>query len=368
MTNADALRRLERQVRLRLDARMAGRRVWESLPAIIQIVAAVAASYSIAYYGLGHSVPIMAITVTINSLGFTRDARPRRVVETVIGILLGVALSEGMSLILGKGVWQLVVVLLVVFVIGRAVSSNPGFAVAAAVPSAIVVILPIADGGPFSRTLDAAIGGAVALLATALIPRNPRRAATRDRRTLLSTIDQGLGSVIDCLRHADEGAGELALTRLRSTQPLVDAWTTSLDSAIAVSRISPWLRSRLPELQRDARVLTAADLTARHLRSVARRVEFLVRDGVPRPALAEIISQFATGVRLLGDELDDPQLAGAARSVLADLARRLDPGVVVPDAHVTDAAIVLMLRPLAVDLLVGTGMPVDEARGLLPQV
>lgn len=368
MTDSPALRKLERQVRRRLDLRMAGRRVWESLPAIIQIVSAVAASYSIAHFGLAHSYPILAVTVTINSLGFTRDARPRRVVETVIGILLGVALSDGMSLVLGKGLWQLVVVLLVVFVVGRAVSSNPAFAVAAAVPSALVVILPVPDGGPFGRTLDAAIGGAVALLVTALIPRDPRRAATRDRRTLFSAIDQGMESIIDCLSHADTGAGELALTRLRSTQPLIDAWTTSLDSAIAVSRISPWLRPRLPELHRDARALTAADLAARHLRSVARRVEFLVRDGVPRPALAELISQFATGIRYLGDELGDPQLAGVARSVLADLARRLDPAGVVPDAHVTDAALVLMLRPLAVDLLVGTGMPIDEARELLPEL
>ena len=89
MTDSPALRKLERQVRRRLDVRMAGRRVWESLPAIIQIVSAVAAAYSIAHYGLGHAVPILAVTVTINSLGFTRDARPRRVVETVIGILLG---------------------------------------------------------------------------------------------------------------------------------------------------------------------------------------------------------------------------------------------------------------------------------------
>lgn len=368
MTDSPALRKLERQVRRRLDVRMAGRRVWESLPAILQIVAAVAAAYSIAYYGLGHLVPILAITVTINSLGFTRDARPRRVLETVVGILLGVALSDGMSLILGKGVWQLAVVLLVVFVIGRIVSSNPGFAVAAAVPSAIVVVMPFVDGGLFVRTIDAAIGGAVALLATALIPRDPRRTATLDRRALLSTICQSLDSVIDCLRHADSAAGELALARMRTTQPLVDAWTTSLDTAVAVSRISPFLRSRLPELQRDARVLTAADLTTRHLRSVARRVEFLVRDGVPRPALADVMSQFAMGIRLLGEELDDPQLTGAARSVLSDLARRLDPAGVIPGAHVTDAAIVLMLRPLAVDLLVGTGMPIDEARDLLPQV
>ena len=368
MTDSAPLRRLERQVRRRVDARLAARRVWESLPAIVQIVAAVAAAYSIAHWGVGHAYPILAITVTINSLGFSRDARPQRVAETVLGILVGVALSDGLSLVIGKGLWQLVVVLLVVFVVGRAVSSNPAFAVAAAVPSALVVILPVPDGGVFGRTIDALIGGVIALIVTALIPRDPGRAAARERRGLFAAMGEALASVVDCLRDADEAAGELGLTRLRRTQPLVDAWSATLESAIAVARISPFLRSRLPELQRSSRVLVAADLTTRHLRSIARRVEFLVRDGVPRPALAELLAQFGTGIALLGEELDDQQMVGAARSLIADLARRLDPAGVVPDGDLRDAALVLMLRPFAIDLLAGTGMPAAEARALLPPV
>jgi hypothetical protein len=185
---------------------------------------------------------------------------------------------------------------------------------------------------------------------------------------MFAAVQESVSSIVDSLADADSAAGELALSRLRRTQPLVDAWTDTLESAIAVARISPFLRSRLPELQRNARALTAADLTARHLRTVSRRVEFLVRDGVPRPALAEVVTQLGTGIRLLGEELIDPQMAGAARSLLTDLARRLTPDQVAPDAPMTDSAVVLMLRPLVVDLLVGTGMPIAEARALLPVV
>jgi uncharacterized membrane protein YgaE (UPF0421/DUF939 family) len=367
-STADQLRRLERRVRRQLDVKMAGQRVWFSLPAIAQILIAVAASYSIAHWGLGHAVPIMAVTLTINALGLTRDARPVRVAESVLGILLGVALSDGLSLVFGKGLWQLIVVLAVVFVVGRIVSAKVSFAVAAAVPSALVVLLPVPPGGPFSRTVDAAIGGAVALLVTALIPRDPTRASRRDGRLLFSVLSESTGSIVDGLADADSAAGELALTRLRRTQPLIDNWTTSLDTALSVSRISPFLRRRLSELRRDSRALTAGDLSARHLRTLARRVEFLVRDGQKRPALAEIVHEIQTAVTLLGQELTDLQLAGQARSLLSDLARRLDPATVVPDAGVTDAAIVLMVRPLVVDLLVGTGMEPDAARKLLPPV
>ena len=39
-----------------------------------------------------------------------------------------------------------------------------------------------------------------------------------------------------------------------------------------------------------------------------------------------------------------------------------------PDAGVAESSILLLLRPLTVDLLVGTGMDIEEARGLLPRL
>jgi uncharacterized membrane protein YgaE (UPF0421/DUF939 family) len=362
-----ALRRLERRIALRARVRDGVRRVWGSLPAILQIIVAVVISYSITHWLLLHPFPVLAITVTITSLGLTRDARPRRVAETLLGIVLGVAVSEAIALVAGTGVWQLAVVLLVVFVVGRFVSPNPQFAVAAAVPSAIVLLLPAPDG-VFGRTLDAVIAGAVALLVTALIPRDPGRAAARDRQVMFAILTESTESIARSLSDGDEAAGELALSRLRRAQPMFEAWRQSLDTAIAVARISPFLRGRLPELRRDARAVDAVDLATRHLRTIARRSHYLVRDGIPRPGLADAVGGVATGIRMLGEELRDPQEAGAARSVLTDLARRLDPAVLLPDAGLADAAALLLLRPLVVDLLVGTGMPYDAARDLLPEV
>ena len=177
--------------------------------------------------------------------------------------------------------------LLVVFLVGRALSPNPGVrGRGGGAVGARRCCCRHPDGGPFERSLDGLVGGVVALLVTALVPRDPRRAALRDGRTLFSVFDESLGSIVDCLTDAEPAAGELALGRLRRTQPLIDAWTTTLDTAVSVARISPWVRRYLPELRRHERVLRAADLTSRHLRHVARRCEFLVRDGEPRPALA----------------------------------------------------------------------------------
>jgi uncharacterized membrane protein YgaE (UPF0421/DUF939 family) len=361
----DALGKFERRIHLRLRARTAISRVGASLPAIVQILVAVAAAYSLAHWGLGHATPLLAVTVTISSLGFARDARPRRVAESLLGILLGVGLADVLSYFLGSGLWQLVLVLLTVFVVGRAISPNPAFAVAAGIPSALVMLLA-EHTVLFSSTLDALTGGATALLATALVPRDPRRTARRDGRAVFSVFAESLGSIVDCLQSADAAAGELALERLRRTQGLIDGWATSLDTAISVARISPFLRHHLPELRRQARVQHAADLTARHLRSVARRAQALARDGETRPRLASIVRRTAVVIHDLG--ADDSGSDPAVREALLQLSRRLDPLRVTPGAGVADAAIVLQLRPLVIDLLVATGMPVEQARAALPTV
>lgn len=358
------LRRLERRIVRVSTWRAAGRRVWESLPAILQIVAAALASYAIAHYAVGHATPIMAVTVVVSSLGLTLDARPIRVLQSVLGILLGVALAVGLEFVAGKGWWQLGVVLLLVMALGRLLVKNPAFPVAAAIPAALTIVLPV-NGSAFDRVIDAGIGGAIALLATALIPRDPRRTALRDGHRLYSVLVESTTGTVDALRTGDSAAGELALSRLRRTQELVDAWAQSLETARSIARISPWLRARLPELDRHLRALRGGDHAARHLRLIARRAEFMVRDGVRHEALSGLIDEFRGVLELIALELDDVQLAGAARNVLWDLTARLGPAAV-PRASVAESALIVQLRPLAVDLLVATGVPLAEAQARLP--
>ena len=346
----------------------AGRRAVESLPAALQIVVAVVVAYSIAHFLLGHAAPIIAVTVTIAALGISRDARPRRVLEIAIGVTIGIAVSELILLALGNGIPQLAIVLFTTLVVSRAVSANPAFALAAGVQAMIVLLLPDPVGGPFTRSIDAIVAGAVALLVTALIPRDPRRAESRDARALFSVFGEALDGVVDALANGNHPAAELALERLRRTQALLDNWTVSLDSAIAIARISPWLRRHLPELAQHKLVLAGADLASRHLRVIARRVVVVVADGRPHPELAALMGELASDIDLLGRGLADRKLVGGSQSGFARLAAQLDPETIMPDAELRETMIVVLVRPLVVDLLVTTGMSVDDARALLPVV
>jgi uncharacterized membrane protein YgaE (UPF0421/DUF939 family) len=363
---SDALRRFERRLNLRLSAKAITRRALNSVPAALQIVLGVVLSYSFAHFVLGHATPFIAVTVVISTLGFARDARPRKVIESTLGILIGIALSELIRFVIGAGIWQLAVVLLVTILVARALSPNPAFALAAATQSALVIILPSPVGGPFTRSLDGLVAGVVALLLTALIPRDTRRIATRDGKALASTLSQSMASLLEGLTESNLPAASLAFERLRRTQSLVDNWTTSLDSAFAVARIAPFLRRQLPDLRRQKALLEGFDLASRHLRVIARRIYFLLKEGGGRAELVDLFSEIAAILDLMGEAIEDASKLEEAAAALRALAPRLDPEKFMPHAPVTESVFVLLCRPLVVDLLIASGYTIDDARALLP--
>lgn len=343
-------------------------RLTDSAPAILQVGIAATAAYAIGRDVLGHPLPLFAVTVTITSLGLSRDARPARVLETAIAITLGIALSDLLLLGIGRGWWQLFIVLVATLAAARLLSATVPFALAAAVQAILVALFPAPAGDEVSRLVDGVVGGTVALLVTALLPRNARRQAVAEGRRLFAEVTAALASLAESLRLADVPAADSSLERLRGTQPILDAWAEALDSAVSVARISPFLRRTLPDLARQQRLQRGMDLACRNLRIVTRRADFLLRDGRPRPALAEIAGATGGAVAVLGGALTRPQRFDLARRELESIAASLDPGRVIPDAGISETMVLMLLRPLLVDLLTATGVHQDQARVLLPPI
>jgi uncharacterized membrane protein YgaE (UPF0421/DUF939 family) len=351
-----------------LAARLArgSRRLRDSVPAILQITVTAVAAYAFARYALGHEQPLIAAIVAISALGFVRDARPVRVLETVVAMTLGIALAEVLLLSFGGGILQYGVALALTLAVARLASPNAAFAIAAAVQCTLVMLVPAPEGGPFVRTLDALVGGAFALLATAIIPRDPRRAAMREGRRLLGEHVAVLLELSEALRSGStDGAGR-ALSRVRATQPVVDAWTTSVDSGLAIARVSPIVRRSRFDLERQRVMLAGIDLATRNLRIVARRIEWVLRDGVPRPEIADVLARSAVAVQVLEESLRDVAQQPVARQAFAEIAHHLEPARVLPDAPPGDRRTFAALRPYLVDLLTATGMGLGAARAVLP--
>ena len=254
------------------------------MPAIVQITVTAVAAYAFAGFVLGHDQPLIAAIVAITALGFVMRAAVR-VLETVIAMTLGIALAEVLLLAFGAGL-QYAVALALTLAVARLVSANAAFAIAAAVQCSLVMLVPAPAGGPFVRTLDAIVGGAFALAATAIIPRDPRRAAIREGRRLIAEHVAVLGELADALRagRTDAAGGR---SRGGATQPLVEAWTASVDSGLAIARVSPIVHARLRP-RAPARGSSGLDLATRNLGIIARRIEWVLRDGRPRPEIADV--------------------------------------------------------------------------------
>jgi hypothetical protein len=159
-----------------------------------------------------------------------------------------------------------------------------------------------------------------------------------------------------------------ALKEVRRTQPLIDNWRMSLDSAISISRISPFMRKFRDDLTGQVRVLRGMDLAMRNLRVVVRRIDFLIRDGQKRPYLAELLDQIASGVSDLAEGVDEPAQRFKAQEKFVEIIHQLDPKQFGIADQLQEASVLLLLRPLMVDLLCASGMSEDDARAELPQI
>ena len=342
-------------------------RVADSLWQIMQLVLASICAYLIARYGLGHPVPLLAVTVALSSLGFARDTRPGRVATTALAMVMGVVLSETMLVLFGPGAAQLLVVILLALLLARLVSANPTFALTVAMQAVLVQLLDAPTGGDFARVLDGLIGGLVALAFTALVPRNPIRLSRADSRVLFATIKETLAKLREVLLTADKATADLALENIRQTQPLVDNWKSSLESAEAIARISPFYRWAQKEVA-DQKVLFAGlDLATRNLRVITRRVDFLLEDQSPRPQLAAVIAKTLIAVDLLEQSLDDFSLRAKAQTYLLKLLKQLDPKSL-GEVGLSELVVFMQLRPMIVDLAIAAGVEPAKARELLPHV
>lgn len=352
--------------RARFDPRPAFVRVRLSGIPIVQIVVAATGSYAFAHYVLGHPAPLLAATVTVSSLGLVRDARPRRVLETVLGMLVGILVAEVLLIVTGSGWWQLALALGVTLVVARLLSPQAGFAIAAAIQSLIVMVIPAT--APFLRMVDGVIGGIAALLVTALIPRNPLRDALHEGGAVFTAVENTSATLVQALRRGDRLRAERGLEKARALQPLLDDWRSSLESGRAIAKVSPFLRRQRFELERQDRIRESVELATRNMRVVARRIVYLCDDGVARPVAADLLAEIVRGAGFVADSLDDISFEPAARAALLAVASRLDPAELLPGASLGDQNLIAAMRPLTVDLLVATGMPPGDARAAVPRI
>lgn len=323
---------------------------------------------------LGHQGPLFAATSAIVALGFTRDPRLRRVLEVGVGCTIGIAVGDLLLHWLGSGIWQAALVVFLSILLARFLDSGVIFTTQLALQSLLVVLLPIPEGGPFSRSLDAVIGGCFALAATFLIPKDPRREPQEDLKEVLAELTLVLRECAAALSYNDSTTAWHALVRARGQQQRIDNMRQGLRGSLEIAKLSPMYRRHLQEVEGMAQLMTRVDYAMRSSRVLARRLATAINNAALSDAgtmhLAEVVGQTASAVDELAAAVSGAKTHSSmshARNSLAEIAIRLHPS----DLEITlmeGQTVVLLFRTLMVDLLEAADMDPVEARALLPKL
>ncbi|MFE4082034.1 aromatic acid exporter family protein [Paenarthrobacter sp. YIM B13468] len=346
-----------------------------SLTPAIQMTVCAVGAYAFAEYILGHQGPLFAATSSLIALGFSRDPRLRRVIEVGLGCTLGIVVGDLLLHWLGAGILQAAVVLLFSILLARFLDSGTIFTTQLGLQSLLVVLLPAPAGGPFTRSLDAVVGGVFALLVTILVPKDPRREPRKDVQKILHELAEVLRECGKAMVESDSTIAWHALIRGRNCQPLVDRMRQTLRASGEVATLAPAHRRHRDELASLEHSLEYIDLALRNSRVFARRLTSAINHAALSDEAIDSISEVLQETAAAIDELTiglAEQSEGTrrvhmrhARNELTDIASRLHPKML--DVQKLEGETVVMLfRPLMVDLLEASGLESDEARDVLP--
>ncbi|MHA7190310.1 FUSC family protein [Arthrobacter sp. MDT2-16] len=362
---------------LRKRSRIGFRRSSNSVIPALQMTVCAVGAYAFAEQILGHNGPLFAATSSMISLGFSRDPRLRRVLEVAIGCTLGISVGDLLLTFFGTGLWQAAAVLFISILLARFLDSGTIFTTQLGLQSLLVVLLPAPEGGPFTRSVDAIVGGLFALVITVLLPRDPRREPRTNVRGLLGELSGVIRDSASALRQSDSTLAWHALVRARNCQSQLDTLTGSMKAAREVARISPAYRRHRDEIGSLGSAIESIDLAIRNSRVFSRRLTSAINHAALTDEAIESLSQSledtADAVDALSRGLSarDPAERRLnlrrAREELAAVATDLHPDSL-NISRLEGEGLVLLLRPLVVDLLEATGLTHEDAADYLPRL
>ena len=225
-----------------------------------QAAAAAGLAWLVAHDVLGHAQPFFAPIAAAIALSTSGIRRGRRILQMVAGVLLGIAIGEGASAVIGTS--ALSVGLVVLATMAAALVAGVGFFsegmmfVNQSTASAILVVALHRHGTGAERLLDALVGGAVAgVIGVGLFPAEPMRLMRNAEREVLRSLAGALGRVAELLRTATRAETDWTLAAAQDIHRQLAALGTARRTARANVRVAPrrW-RLRDAVAVEDARI------------------------------------------------------------------------------------------------------------------
>ncbi|WP_203723551.1 FUSC family protein, partial [Actinoplanes teichomyceticus] len=319
-------------------------------------------AWFVAHDLIGRPVPFFAPVAAVITLGSSVGQRMRRTAELVFGVAVGIGLGDGLMVLIGSGPVQIGLMVLLAVLVATTVGGGAPLIVQSASSAVLVATLTSSTGQPWSRFLDALVGGGIGLaVMTVLLPINPLSVVRRAADPALRAFTAGLHEAALGLAEGDPDVIQAALARLRSAEGTFAAFRTAIDAARENVAFAParWrARGALAQYVEGAPQLTYA---LRNVRVMIRRAQTALND---RERVPEVLP---ASVRHLGDAVDllrqewargaEPVAARErALRAAAESGRAYQTGV-----GYSGGVVVAQIRTSVADLLRATGVEHAEA-------
>lgn len=342
------------------------RRLWLSFVPILQCGLASGLAWWIAADIVHHDRPFFAPIAAVVSLGLSLAKRWRRSVELIGGVLIGIIVGDVGISILGSGGWQISVVVAIAMSVAVFLDKGVMIPIQAASSAVLIATLIPPGTGSFGRAVDALIGGGIGLLVVALVPINPARRARRDAAEILSILRNLSADLAIALRLEDEDGIYRVLATARGTQGAIDSLRAGVTAGREVSRLSPMYWSSRGRVERIGATADPIDNAVRNFRVICRRSLGVTQRGIAiEPEIVGVVDDLQLGFEtlramMMAEPGDGPDQADAAR-VIRSIVRKARTSLADGVEDLSEAAMLVELRSLLVDMLMVTGLKRSSA-------
>ncbi len=330
---------------------------------IVQLAIGTGVAWLIAHELLGHAQPFFAPISAVIAVMAGGGLRHRAAIELILGVSVGILVGEGIIHVIGRGSWQISVVVVLAIIVGTLLGLK-GLALTQAITSSILLaaVVPVAGATnpALTRFLDALVGGLIGFVMTLLIPRNPVRDIDREVQKILTGLAGTLAQIAAALRDEDSRGADRALLRARNMQPAVEDMIATATNAREIARMAPMRWKQRDHVESYFASLTNIDNAVRDSRVLARRASTMLRHGEsPPPDLPLAIVALGQAVGIFGSDLSEREAFDEAQNQLIQAARMAT--LALPTAaSINTAATIAQVRALAADLLFASGFTRDD--------
>ncbi|NES37544.1 hypothetical protein G3554_15430 [Micromonospora sp. PPF5-17] len=340
---------------------------------IILVIAAQCGLAATLAWGLAHEVagrpsPVFAPSAAVGTIVAALGQRARRTVELMLGVGLGLLISDLLLRYMGFGAWQIGVVVALAIALALLMTGRSGALVAQAGSTAVLLatLSPVQQGLEWARLVEAGSGAVVGLVVVALlVPINPMRTLDRAAAPLVEALSAQLREVAEAMRARDPDRAVRALDQFRGMDADLERMHEALGGAEEVTTIAPVRWPRRRDVQRYQRGIRHMDRVTFECREIARWTSTLLQYDEPVPEeLVAAVERLAETVRVLQREARKAGPFEQTRGAVLDVARLVGQACR-KGLKSYGQAVVIQLRTALSDLLRATGYEPDTANRMV---